>query len=133
MYKEGTILALYWPWENVSPVRRLKDEYNELIDDLDYHIRRIEGNIKNISSSIDDLHKILKNYSTAKGIMADLYYKKIEESESNYKNILASCQEALSEVKKKRRRAIEIRDNLQYYYQLELRDDIEFSLGEISL
>lgn len=65
--------------------------------------------------------------------MADLYYKKIEESESNYKYILASCQEALTEVKKKRRRAIEIRDNLQYYYQLELRDDIKFSLGEISL
>lgn len=126
-------MAFYWGFGNVSPVRRLKDEYCELVDDLDYQITRIERNIKNIRADINDIHKILKSYYNAKGVMTELYYNKIEESKNNYKNILASCEDALFEVRKKRNRAIEIRDKLQSYYQIEQRDDKEFSLGEISL
>lgn len=126
-------MAFYWFFEDVSPVRRLKDEYCELVDDLNYQIKRIEGNIKNISNSIDDLHKTLNSYSSAKGIMAELYYSKIEESINNYKNILISCEDALENVIRRRNQAIEIRDKLQYYYQIEQRDNVEFSLGEISL
>lgn len=54
-------MAFYCFFENVSSVRRLKDEYCELVDNFNYQIKRIEGNINN---SIDDLHKILKSYSS---------------------------------------------------------------------
>ena len=43
-------MAFYWFFEDVSPVRRLKDEYCELVDDLNYQIKRIEEKICGNSS-----------------------------------------------------------------------------------
>lgn len=126
-------MAFYWFWEDVSPVRRLRDQYDELIDDLDYEIRRIDENIENIRTQINAIHKTLKSYSHATGCMAELYYEKISESEADYKKIISSCEDVLSTIKNRRRKAQQIRKDLQYYYRIEQSEDKQFSLGEIGL
>lgn len=126
-------MSFYWFWEDVSPVHRLRDEYNELIEDLDDEIKNINTNITNIGSQVNAIHKTLKSYSLAKGCMAELYYQKIEKSESKYRDILSSCKESLEQVKSKRALAVGIRDRLQHYYGIEQREEKKFELWEISI
>lgn len=126
-------MAFYWFWEDVSPVRRLRDEYDELINYLDTEIRKIDQRIRDMHGNICNIHDKYRSYRSAEGWMADLYYEKIEDSTQNYFDIVRRCYEAKSQIAFKRTRAIEIRDKLQYYYGVEQREDKKFQLWEISI
>lgn len=126
-------MAFYWFWEDVSPVRRLRDEYDGVLDDLENNNKRMNIKIEGIRSNSNSIHKTLKSYGQAQGVMAELYYAKIEQSESSYKQAIVHCYDVLSQIERKKQRAVQIRNQLNYYYKIEQREDKQFSLWEISL
>lgn len=124
---------VYWPWEKVTPVRRLRDEYDELLDDLDDAIKTINSRVEKQQAHSRVIYDKFESYCEASGCMAKLYYEKVAESKSEYVSIMASSQEVLSTLRSQRRKAQQIKNTLNRYYKKEQREDREYSLGEIGL
>lgn len=126
-------MPLYWFWEDISPVHRLRDEYNELIEYINTQIKSLQYSLDAIKSNSNDIHKQLNSYRSASGEMAELYYEKVIISETKFKNIISSCEEDIAVLRRKRNEAQRIKDELQHYYNNEKNGHKEYSLGAIGL
>lgn len=116
-----------------SDLKKLYETYGKLVDDIKKRIDSLEKDKHDIRDNIQATISKMTTYTSGEGSISELYYKKVEKIEERFQAIEKEIDTTVNTLYAKRRRAIDIRDQLFNWLKKEEEREKNYSLNEIHI